>query len=251
VKRWIPEASQQRNDSFRWLGDRSEDSAASMTRRILSRIFSGSLEAYQSRYHLLDSASQGSGGFEIGDMGAGGESVSDDHPGARRRKGSGISSSRSLQPTRLESLLAWARSRSLDVLPFSPACCSGASFESAYGPRHDADRYRSGLPSFAPRHADLLLVSGPVTPRLVPVLKRIYSEMIEPRWVVALGNCACSERGYSSYGRCGDIEDVMGVDLWVAGCPPSPGALIEGLLKLRREIRQSPSERHPQPGPTP
>ncbi|NNL85760.1 MAG: NADH-quinone oxidoreductase subunit NuoB, partial [Myxococcales bacterium] len=151
--------------------------------------------------------------------------------------------------SRVEWLVAWARKNSLTAIAFSGSCC-GLELSAARGPRFDLERLGVGLPLHAPPfapalQADLLLVAGTVTQRQVPILKRLYDEMPEPKWVMALGACGCSGGLYDNYAVAQGIDTILPVDVYVAGCPPSPEALLDGLLKLRARIQ---AERVPEIG---
>jgi NADH-quinone oxidoreductase subunit B len=134
-------------------------------------------------------------------------------------------------------VLAWARSHSLGVHPFVTSCCA-LDVDSLFGPRFDLDRLGTGPPQPTSRQADLLLVAGPVTPRQAGALRRAYEQMAEPKWVMAVGSCACAggswEEGYASVAP---VEEIIPVDVHVPGCPPRPEAILHGLLALQRRIR--------------
>src|SRR6516162_1054341 len=109
-------------------------------------------------------------------------------------------------------------------------------FMSAAGPRYDLDRFGAALPRFSPRQADLLMVVGTISHRQAPILKKVYDQMAEPKWVVAFGACTCSGGPYNNYSTVQGIDTIIPVDIYVPGCPPRPEAVIDGLLKLQERI---------------
>ena len=134
-------------------------------------------------------------------------------------------------------MLGWARSYSLFLYPFVTACC-GMEFMSAAGPRYDLDRFGCALPRFSPRQSDLLMVVGTITQRQAPILKKVYDQMAEPKWVMAFGACTCSGGPYDNYAtRQGIDRGLIPVDIYVPGCPPRPEAVLDGLLKLQARVR--------------
>ena len=139
--------------------------------------------------------------------------------------------------TRIGDALAWARSHSLAPLPLSGGCCAALGIEAGVGPRHDLDEFGGGMTQHAARHADLLIVGGPITARRIEAIRRVHAEMATPNWVVAYGNCACSGGGYDNYATCPGLGSVLSVDIFIPGCPPRSEALLDGLYRLRRQIR--------------
>jgi NADH-quinone oxidoreductase subunit B len=141
--------------------------------------------------------------------------------------------------TRLESALNWSRSHSLTPIFLTGGCCGAAGMETGIGPRPDLDELGSGIPHYAPRHADLLIVSGPVTAKRAPAIRRLHRQMADPKWVVAFGNCACSGGGSDNYAVSPGLGTLLPVDIFIPGCPPRAEALLDGLRKLRAQIRGS------------
>jgi NADH-quinone oxidoreductase subunit B len=138
--------------------------------------------------------------------------------------------------TRFEALLAWARKWSLFQYPFATACC-GMEFMSVNGPRYDAlARFGAEAPRFSPRQSDLLWVVGTITQRQAPVLKRIYEQMAEPKYVIAFGTCASCGGFYDNYATVPGIDKIIPCDVYVPGCPPRPEAVLDGLLLLMEKI---------------
>jgi NADH-quinone oxidoreductase subunit B len=140
--------------------------------------------------------------------------------------------------TKIDSVVAWGRKYSFFLYPFVTACC-GMEFMSAAGPRYDLDRFGAALPRFSPRQADLLMVVGTISHRQAPVLKKVYDQMAEPKWVVAFGACTCSGGPYNNYSVVQGIDTIVPVDIFIPGCPPRPEAVIDGLLKLQDKVGRS------------
>jgi NADH-quinone oxidoreductase subunit B len=138
--------------------------------------------------------------------------------------------------TRADSVLNWARKYSMFLYPFVTACC-GMEFMSAAGPRYDIDRFGTALPRFSPRQADLLMVVGTITHRQAPILKKVYDQMAEPKWVVAFGACTCSGGPYDNYAVVQGIDTIIPVDVYIPGCPPRPEAVLDGIIKLQARVQ--------------
>ncbi len=144
--------------------------------------------------------------------------------------------------TRLDKAIGWARKYSLFPYPFATACCAMEYMSLSMSP-YDIDRFGALLPRFSPRQADLLMVIGTVNHKLSPVLKRVYEQMSEPKWVMAFGACAASGGFYDNYATVQGIDRIIPVDVYVPGCPPSPDALIYGIMKLQEKIKAGNSGR--------
>ena len=138
--------------------------------------------------------------------------------------------------TRFEHVLGWARKYSLFQYPFITACC-GIEYMSTACAHYDLDRFGAGLTRFSPRQADMLLVVGTVTHKLAPVLKTVYDQMTEPKWVVAFGTCAVSGGIYNNYAVVQGIDRIIPVDIYIPGCPPRPESVLDGLIKLQEKIQ--------------
>jgi len=138
--------------------------------------------------------------------------------------------------TRADSVLNWARKYSMFLYPFVTACC-GMEFMSAAGPRYDIDRFGTALPRFSPRQADLLMVVGTITHRQAPILKKVYDQMAEPKWVIAFGACTCSGGPYDNYAVVQGIDTIIPVDVYIPGCPPRPEAVLDGIIKLQARVQ--------------
>jgi NADH-quinone oxidoreductase subunit B len=137
--------------------------------------------------------------------------------------------------TRLDKAIGWARKYSLFPYPFATACCAMEYMSLSMSP-YDIDRFGALLPRFSPRQADLLMVIGTVNHKLSPVLKRVYDQMSEPKWVMAFGACAASGGFYDNYATVQGIDRIIPVDVYVPGCPPRPEAVLDGLMTLQCKI---------------
>jgi NADH-quinone oxidoreductase subunit B len=138
--------------------------------------------------------------------------------------------------TRLADVVNWARKFSFFPYPFVTACC-GMEYFSVSGPRYDIDRFGAALPRFTPRQADLLMVVGTITQRQAPILRRVYEQMAEPKWVVSFGACTSSGGPYDNYAVLQGIDRVVPVHLYIPGCPPRPEAVLDGLIKLQDRVQ--------------
>ena len=136
-------------------------------------------------------------------------------------------------------VLRWARQKSPWILHFNTGGCNGCDIEilSLLTPRYDVERFGI-LKESSPRHADILICTGPVTKWVKPRLQRIYDQIPEPKWVLAVGSCGCSGGVFSgAYNILGGIDKVLPVDMFIAGCPCRPEAIIDGIIKLLVRIR--------------
>ena len=138
--------------------------------------------------------------------------------------------------TKADAVINWARKYSMFLYPFVTACC-GMEFMSVAGPRYDLDRFGCALPRFSPRQADLLMVVGTITHRQGPILKKVYDQMAEPKWVMAFGACTCSGGPYNNYAVVQGIDTIIPVDVYIPGCPPRPEAVLDGLIKLQARVQ--------------
>lgn len=138
--------------------------------------------------------------------------------------------------TKVDEVVTWARSNSLWPYPFGTACC-GIELMSVMGPKYDLSRFGSEVVRFSPRQADLLLVAGTITEKMAPILKRIYDQMSEPKWVLSMGACASSGGFYRAYHVVQGIDNIVPVDVYVPGCPPTPEAVIDGIMQLQEKIK--------------
>lgn len=139
--------------------------------------------------------------------------------------------------TRLDDIVAWGQKNALWPLPYGTACC-GIELMSVMGPKYDLARFGAEVVRFSPRQADLLLVAGTITEKMVPVLVHIYEQMLEPKYVISMGACASSGGFYRSYHVLQGIDKVVPVDVFVPGCPPTPEAVLDGVMALQRMIAE-------------
>jgi len=137
--------------------------------------------------------------------------------------------------TKLDDIVAWGRSNSLWPLPYGTACC-GIELMSVMGPKYDLARFGAEVVRFSPRQADLLIVAGTITEKMGPVLVHIYEQMLEPKYVISMGACASSGGFYRAYHVMQGIDRVIPVDVYVPGCPPTPEAVLDGVISLQNMI---------------
>ncbi len=137
--------------------------------------------------------------------------------------------------TTVEKFVRWAQKSSMWPLTFGLACCA---FEmmGMVTPRYDAARFGAEVFRASPRQADLMIVSGRVANKMVPVVKQIYQQMPEPKWVIAMGACASSGGIFDNYAIVQGVDQVIPVDIYVPGCPPTPDAVLDAVLKLQDSI---------------
>ena len=147
----------------------------------------------------------------------------------------------SVLTTKLEHALNWARSNAIFPATFGLACCA-IEMMSIVSARYDSARFGSEVFRASPRQADLLILSGRVSIKMAPVVRRIYDQMLEPKWVIAMGACSSSGGVFSNYAVVQGADKFVPVDVHVPGCPPRPEALLHGLLKLQRKIQGNPDE---------
>jgi len=137
--------------------------------------------------------------------------------------------------TRLDRAIGWARKYSIFPYPFATACCAMEFMSLSMSP-YDIDRFGALLPRFTPRQADLMMVIGTVTMRQAPILRRVYDQMGDPKWVMAFGACATSGGFYQNYAAVPGIDKIIPVDVYVPGCPPRPETVIDAIMKLQDRI---------------
>lgn len=138
----------------------------------------------------------------------------------------------------LESLIHWAQKSSLWPAQFGLACCA-IEMMSAAASRYDMARFGAEVFRASPRQSDVMIVAGRVSQKMAPVLVTIYEQMLEPKWVIAMGDCASCGGVYNNYAIIQGVDKLIPVDVYVAGCPPRPEALIDGVLLLQKKIAQS------------
>ena len=153
-----------------------------------------------------------------------------------------------LFPTMLSHAMKWARKNSLWPMPFGTSCC-GIEMMSTLSSTYDLARFGAEVVRFSPRQCDMLIVAGTITTKMGPVLRTIYDQMLEPKWVIAMGACSSSGGIFDTYSVLQGIDEIMPVDVYVPGCPPIPEGLINAILHLQKVIDGS-IERRPAEKPT-
>lgn len=137
--------------------------------------------------------------------------------------------------TQLNRVISWGRRSALWPMPFATACC-GIELMATASSRYDLARFGAEVVRFSPRQADLLIVAGRISVKMLPVLQRIYVQMCEPKWVVSMGACASTGGVFDTYAVVQGIDQFIPVDVYVPGCPPRPEMLIEGIMAIQRII---------------
>src|SRR3977135_4073277 len=150
--------------------------------------------------------------------------------------------------TSLEKAVGLAEKNPIWPLPFATSCC-GIEFMATMGSHYDLARFGSERVSFSPRQCDLLMVMGTIAKKMGPIVKQVYLQMAEPRWVLAMGACACSGGIFDSYPVLQGIDQIIPVDVYVPGCPPRPEAVLDGFMKVQdlvgnESIRRRNSEKY-------
>ena len=144
--------------------------------------------------------------------------------------------------TSLDKVVGMARANSLWPLPFATSCC-GIEFMASMASHYDFARFGSERPSFSPRQADLLMVMGTIAKKMAPIVKQVYLQMAEPRWVIAMGACASSGGIFDTYSVLQGIDRIIPVDVYIPGCPPRPEQVIDGLMAIQEMARNESTRR--------
>ena len=148
--------------------------------------------------------------------------------------------------TSLEKVVGMARKNSIWPLPFATSCC-GIEFMATMGAHYDLARFGSERLSFSPRQADLLMVMGTIAKKMGPVLRQVYEQMAEPRWVLSVGACASSGGIFDTYSVLQGIDRIIPVDVYVPGCPPRPEQIIDGIIKIQHLVETESLRRRDSP----
>jgi len=138
--------------------------------------------------------------------------------------------------TTFDSLVNWSRKYSLFQYPFVTACC-GMEYMAAACSHYDISRFGAEIPRFSPRQSDVMWVVGTITHKMAPIMKTIYDQMADPKWVVSFGACACTGGFYQNYSVLQGIDRVIPVDIYIAGCPPRPEAVLDALMVMQQNIQ--------------
>jgi NADH-quinone oxidoreductase subunit B len=148
--------------------------------------------------------------------------------------------------TSIQKAVGLARKNSLWPLPFATSCC-GIEFMATMGSSYDLARFGSERLSFSPRQSDLLMVMGTIAKKMGPVLKKVYIQMAEPKWVIAVGACAASGGIFDTYSVLQGIDRIIPVDVYVPGCPPRPEQIIDGIIKIQQLVQDESLRRRHSP----
>lgn len=138
--------------------------------------------------------------------------------------------------TKLDQVIGLARANSIWPLPFATSCC-GIEFMATMGSNYDLARFGMERMSFSPRQADLLMVMGTIAKKMAPVLRQVYEQMAEPKWVIAVGACASSGGIFDTYSVLQGIDKVIPVDVYVPGCPPRPEQILDGIMRIQDLVK--------------
>ena len=139
--------------------------------------------------------------------------------------------------TKLDAAINWIRTNSMWPMPMGLACCA-IELMGAAASRFDIARFGAEVMRFSPRQADCMIVSGTVTYKMAPQVRRIYDQMAAPKWVIAMGACASTGGMYRSYATLQGVDRILPVDVYISGCPPRPEAVLDALMKLQDKVRK-------------
>jgi len=143
--------------------------------------------------------------------------------------------------TKFEDAQNWARRNAIWPLGFGLACCAIEMITTIGSPRNDLSRFGAEVIRFSPRQADMLILSGRVSIKMAPVIRRIYDQMLEPKWVIAMGVCSSSAGMFNNYAVVQGADKFLPIDVYIPGCPPRPEALMYGIIKLQEKITNDPT----------
>ncbi len=146
----------------------------------------------------------------------------------------------SVVTTRLDEAINWARESSMWPYVFGTACCA-IEFMAVAASKYDISRFGAEVVRFSPRQADLMIVAGTISYKQAPILKKIYDQMTEPKWVISMGACACSGGFYDNYTTLQGIDEVIPVDVYISGCPPRPEAILDALMQIQKKQKENES----------
>jgi len=149
--------------------------------------------------------------------------------------------SKQVLTTKIEEFIRWSRKNSLWPMPFGTACCA-IEMMAVLASRYDMARFGAEAIRFSPRQSDLLIVGGRVCIKMMPVLQRIYLQMPEPKWVIAMGACASSGGVFDTYSVIQGVDNFMPVDVYIPGCPPRPEGVIEAVMRIQEQIAKEKQE---------
>jgi NADH-quinone oxidoreductase subunit B len=139
--------------------------------------------------------------------------------------------------TSLETVVNWSRSNAMWPLLFGLACCA-IEMMGSQSANYDLSRFGMEINRASPRQADLMIVAGRVSRKMAPVVRRLYDQMSDPKWVIAMGDCAACGGVFNNYAIVQGVDEVIPVDVYVAGCPPRPEALIDGIVQLHAKVHR-------------
>ena len=148
--------------------------------------------------------------------------------------------------TKLDDVVGLARANSLWPLPFATSCC-GIEFMATMASHYDLARFGSERLSFSPRQADLLMVMGTISKKMAPILRQVYEQMAEPKWVLSMGACACSGGIFDTYSVLQGIDRIIPVDVYIPGCPPRPEQVLDGIMKIQELVKSEERRRRESP----